>query len=76
MKNENMEIKAAYSITYDHACVILGVEYGINDKLITAYSNGGKLENIAKNRIYSSVKNGDYFVKNGTRYYLNMFMKI
>lgn len=53
---------------------VMEVQYGINDYVIVCDNYGDGYKNITKNMIHYNTK-GDYFVRNGQRYYLQGFMR-
>lgn len=52
-----------------------GVEYGINDKVLSGFIDGDKAEKITRNTIYTNAAGRQYFVKHGTRYYFDEFVR-
>lgn len=55
---------------------IISIEYGIEDKITTAFDFGNGMENISTAKIRYNAQGEDYFIKFGKRYYLRDFMRI
>ena len=70
-----MQPIAIYSIYNMTALAIYGVEYGINNKVLVGLIDGDKADRITKNTIYTTPAGRDYIRKNGTRYYIDNFMR-
>ena len=73
-----MQPKFYHPLTATVSCVILDIEYGINDKVIASWMIDGKLERVTKNTIHygGNYAGGDYFIKYGQRMYLNSFIRV
>lgn len=70
------DIKAACTLCNFWGVVILDTIYGIDDYFITAFDYGDGLKSITKNKIYYTSAGNPYFIKNGTRYNVNAFMRL
>lgn len=55
---------------------IISIEYGIEDKVTTAFDFGNGIRNKSTATIRTSAKGEDYFIKFGRKYYLKDFMRI
>lgn len=55
--------------------LVLDIECGIEDKIITCFDFGSGRKNFGKNKIYYNSNGDAYFVKFGKRYYLNEIMR-
>ena len=56
--------------------VILDIVYGINDCIISAFSDGENYKHKRKTRIFYDNNDRNYFVRYGVKYYLDEFMRI
>lgn len=54
---------------------IISIEYGIEDKVTTAFDFGNGMENISTDKIRTNAKGEDYFIKFGRRHYIREFMR-
>ena len=69
------KITASLSITNTMALVIKEIVYDTDDYVVAYFIDGEKKSRETKNKI-SYTKNGEaYFIKNGTRYLLNSFIR-
>jgi len=70
-----MQPRAIYGICNTAALAIYGIEYGINDKVLSGFIGPEKAEKITRNTIYTNAAGRMYFKKYGTRYYLDEFVR-
>lgn len=70
-----MDVKFYSAFDAVAACVIFDIEYGINNKVVCAWTFNGVPERITRNTIRHSDA-GDYFTKYGHRFYLNDFLRV
>lgn len=69
-----MKVKAMKINGFGPTMDILDIEYGINDKVVWKWSDEKKIH---KNIIYYTQSSGRaYFKNNGTRYYLDEFVRL
>ena len=67
---------AVMGICNTYSIVILDIVYGINDCIISAFSDGENYSHKRKTRIFYDNKGRNYFVRYGVKYYLDDFMRI
>lgn len=78
IKKDKYKIIASYSISNTIAVVILGIDYSIDDYVITGISNeNDEIICIGRNKIRNE-NNTDrqYFNKQGNKYYLDEFIRV
>lgn len=75
-KFENKQPIAVQGICNTCGIAIFDVVYGINDCIISAFSNGKNYTNYRKTRIFYDNNDRDYFVRYGVKYYLDEFIAI
>ena len=66
---------AVMNLTAFHGIGIIDFEYGIDDYCICEYFGGESVKK-TKNKMYTDNNGRSYIRKNGSRYYLDEFMKI
>ena len=54
---------------------IFGIEYGVDDYIVSAFWNGDKYDRARKSKVYYDC-DGDYFKRYGNKYYLKDFIRI
>ena len=70
-------IKASVVLSNFGGLVVLDIQYGIDDYLITGFCFGDTIENIAKSKIRTSIKDDRlYILRYGQRYYLDDMMAL
>ena len=74
IKMEKEKIVAYHALNAWGGIVILGIKYGIDDKVLTAFHFGEGLENKSWCKVYYTESGEPYFKKFGIRYYLHDFM--
>lgn len=72
MKQNSMQVIAALSVCNGLSLNVYGIEYGIDDRVITGYTG----EPPRKNKIYYTMSGKPYFRKYGQRFYLDDFMRV
>lgn len=78
IKKENYKIIALYGLSNNITVVILGIDYSIDDYVITGFSNeNDEIICIGRNKIRNE-NNTDrqYFNKQGNKYYLDEFIRV
>ena len=56
--------------------VILDIQYGLDDKVKTAFYYGSELTGKAWNKVHYHPSGKDYFIKGGVMYFLDDFIVI
>lgn len=55
---------------------ILGVEHGIEDKVVACFNFGNTRQQIRRHTVNTTPAGRDYIRKQGVRYYLDQFMRV
>jgi hypothetical protein len=72
MKQNNLQVIATLQVCGSLLLNVYGIEYGIDDRVITGYTE----ETPRKNKIYYTMSGKPYFRKHGQRFYIDDFMKV
>lgn len=72
MKQNNLTIVAVLGVCNGLSLNIYGIEYGIEDHVITGYSG----EPPRKNKLYYNTNGEAYFKKYGKRFYIDDFLRV
>ena len=68
------KIVGSLPITNTMALVIKEIVYDTDDYVVAYFTDGEKISRKTKNKILYTKDGEAYFIKNGTRYFLNSFI--
>ena len=74
MKQNNQKPIAYKSESAFSGIFIFGVEYGIDDYIIAAYTYSGKILPTRKSKVRHDKQGNTYFIFRGTRQYIQEFI--
>lgn len=73
---ENARPVAVYATNAWGGLAILAYRPGINDTMISAWTNGVGYGSIRETRIHTTPGGRDFLIRGNRRYYLDQFMKV
>lgn len=73
---ENTKPIGVYAICNWGGLVVLDIEYGIDDKIVTAFDGGETRQHIRRTKIHTTPSGRSCVRRYGVRYYLDDIMRV